>query len=76
MCFDVFGCFEDVPIVFVMALDASALRPRYVVGSICGICASLNEEETHFKNGLQQLNALIKMQGVSVALRSRLRLSV
>ena len=42
----------------------SSTSVRYVVGSICGICATLGEEESDFKNGLEKLNQLMQLKKV------------
>lgn len=62
---------ERVVCVVIMLLGSCIFA--YVVGSICGICATLGEEESDFKNGLEKLNQLMQLKKLPRALKNRLR---
>ena len=62
---------ERFYLVVAMLLGASVYA--YVVGSICGIIASMNQKETEFQETMDQLNNFIREQRMQGELAWRLR---
>lgn len=66
------GNFFEYIIVTLMMLFGSMVW-AWVIGSLCGILATLNPHTTHFRNQMDELNYFMRMNDMPQGIRERLR---